>query len=244
MSSSVVVRSAQKEGNEPEENEDRGAYSHSGDSTRMAIADGATESSFSDLWAEVLVAIAVDRGSPDILSEAGVALARKTFEARVPPMDSLAWYASEKLRSGSHAALGVVDVRRTSDAVFRWHARFVGDCEVFVIKRRASHRMIRAAPAVTADSFGYHPSLVSTLAASHLPVTRARGRVSPPFEIWLVTDALAHACLAAVESGRNPWTLWAGASESDEEFVSVVNMQREARRIRNDDVTLVRMWVG
>jgi hypothetical protein len=66
----------------------------------------------------------------------------------------------------------------------------------------------------------------------------------PPFEVWLTTDALAHACLAEHEAGRSPWAEWAIASESADEFEALVVRKRAEGVMRNDDVTLVRAWLS
>jgi hypothetical protein len=244
MSASVLVRSTQKDGNDPDENEDRGDFRSSDRQLRIAIADGATEASFSDRWADALVRVAVEGAVRDPFGEVGLRSALERFQGGLPPSETLPWYALEKLAQGSHAALGAVRLRATHRG-YAWQGAFVGDCELFVLKRGKRLRMIRAVPATSAAHFGFHPALVPTDPSKWplLPVVHAGGRVRPPFELWLVTDALAHACLTALEAGMMPWQEWADASSSEEMFEALVARKRSQRAIRNDDVTMVRVWV-
>ena len=67
-----------------------------------------------------------------------------------------------------------------------------------------------------------------------------RGAIPYGYRHSLATDALAHWSLKEHEAGRSPWEkyeellLW-----GEEVFVHWVEQQRDARGLRNDDVTLV-----
>src|SRR5579862_2824599 len=71
---------------------------------RLAVADGATETSFSGLWARLLVA-AYGRGR---LAEGNLQSALDQIRhvwRRAVGQKPLPWYAEEKLRSGAYASL-------------------------------------------------------------------------------------------------------------------------------------------
>ena len=53
-----------------------------------------------------------------------------------------------------------------------------------------------------------------------------------------MTDALAQWFLEMVERGLTPWNEL-HAIDTDERFSQLVNRSRQARELRNDDVTLV-----
>src|SRR5262245_30341580 len=93
-----------KEGNAPEEYED--AFRSAPDRGRFAVADGATETSFSGRWAAALVtafaAAPPDwQADPDALA-AWLAPMQHACQAAVP-WDRLPWYALEKAQAGLFA---------------------------------------------------------------------------------------------------------------------------------------------
>ncbi len=102
-----------KYGNTAEEYEDASASS----TYRFAVADGATESSFAERWAQGLVK-AFTSTPLDHIRNPKVPLAewldplQKEWHKSVP-WDRLPWYADEKARTGAFAAfLGVEILRR------------------------------------------------------------------------------------------------------------------------------------
>jgi hypothetical protein len=245
MIPSVVIQTTQKDGNDQGENEDRGAFRVESPKLRLAVADGATESSFSDLWAEALVSVAVGGPSTSPSDPIAFDVALEQYRSQLPSAESLPWYAEAKLAAGSHAALAVVSIGQRHSG-YHWRARVIGDCQLFVLKPKGRYRLIRAFPAASASAFGFHPALVPTDPSqwASLPIVKASGELHPPFEVWLTTDALAHACLAAHEGGGSPWAEWAAASESADAFEELVARKRAEGAMRNDDVTLVRAWLS
>ena len=96
-----------KAGNTPAEYEDAFWPRHycldSSGPVRLAVADGATETSFSGLWARLLVA-AYGRGRLTV-DENEPALRRiRRIWKRAVGQKPLPWYAEEKLRSGAFFA--------------------------------------------------------------------------------------------------------------------------------------------
>src|ERR671934_1467455 len=123
---SVEAFSCQKAGNARSEYEDAWAIRGSDSPTRcrLAVADGATESSFSALWAALLVESFV-RGrahGPEFFKNLGAIrrLWRRKIRGRPLP-----WYAAEKARRGAYAAF----VGASLNVVNRgWRAVAIGDC--------------------------------------------------------------------------------------------------------------------
>jgi hypothetical protein len=230
-----------KAGSAPDENEDRFVTLESARGWRAAVADGATESPFSGQWAEALLAAWIAQPSATF-GELTVSRARDAWAETIPPPESLPWHGQMKLAEGSHAAVALIDIRHGL-LRSRWTARAVGDCTVFVLKGRRIRRMIHSFPMHSSSEFGYTPALVSTLNRSAPRTLVATGRVRPPAEIWLATDAFAQACLRAEEEGRPAWDWWAGHLEAGESFAGAVDEWRAAHWMRNDDVCVVRFVV-
>jgi len=243
MMPDVAIFSVEKAGSTTAENEDRAAWSISARAARVAIADGATESSYSDVWAEALVRTWISDTSPGI-GPGFVDAARAKWNERLPDIEALPWYAQAKLEEGSHATFAGFHLR-TNARRMRWRAEIVGDCEIFIFKTRGSLHLTRCEPLKDAADFGYHPNLIGTSpsAPTAVPVV-ATGRLRSPFEIWLATDAFAAACLEAASHGREPWEEWAAAMDEPNSFGEVVAQWRSAGAMRNDDTTVCRIRAG
>ena len=231
----------EKAGNPADENDDAAASVRLDGRIRAAVADGATESSFSDYWAQALVSAWV-RGATSAIDQRLLAMARHQWEERLPSWESLPWYAQAKLQEGSHATIAGLDMRIRRARAY-WSITVVGDCQLFVLKGDERLWMRRTVPAASASEFGYHPTLISTNEDSW-PVVAARafhGRMRPPFELWMATDAFAECCLSAHQRGERQWNEWARAMRDADSFRAAVNEARTNRGMRNDDTTVVRI---
>ncbi len=233
-----------KAGNRREEYEDAWAVrgSDSPRAARVAVTDGATEASFSALWA-VLLAEAWVRSrttGPDFPARLGPARrlwARKVRGRRLP------WYAEEKARRGAYAAfLGVALVPRTG--AFR--AVAVGDCNLFLLRGLGPGlRLERAFPRERSEEFGSSPFLLGSVSrpdddpARHVRVTE--GVVPGDGLLLLASDALSAWLLRREERGEPAWEAVSPLGVRDGlEFEALVEAAREDG-CRNDDMTLVRV---
>lgn len=125
----------QKQGNTTEEYED--ACSYNKDYSRAAIADGATESSYSREWAEILVQHGIEKPISEIThnwqgftGECKKAFAQKTASLQ----QHLPWHAQYKVNvEGSFASLALVNFdsqRKTCSALA------VGDSCIFLVRKK------------------------------------------------------------------------------------------------------------
>src|SRR5262249_16216027 len=71
---------------------------------KLAVSDGATESSFSKEWADFLVSYFKDHSFENENLSIVLDLARKSWSDKIQNIE-LPWYAQEKLRYGAHASL-------------------------------------------------------------------------------------------------------------------------------------------
>ena len=216
--------SAPKSGHTAEEYEDAaaGPAAAPDGTTRLAIADGATESAFAGLWARTLVEafVAPESAVPETFAEF-LHRARRAFGEAVAERESgLAWYASAKAEEGAHAAfLGLVLYPNHA-----WRAVAVGDCCLLHLR---DGDLLEAWPIDDPDAFDHRPDLVtSRFEAMHAPVTTS-GQWADGDRLLLVSDALAAHLLTQK-----------AVPDDLGDFEAFVAEARESG-MRNDDVTLV-----
>jgi hypothetical protein len=200
---------------------------------RFAVADGASESGFAAVWARLLVAEFVRAEGGDDWAWLAPLQRRWADEVGAAP---LAWYAETKFQQGAYATfLGLMLGPE------RWRALAVGDSCLFHVR---DGRLCRAFPLTSAAEFGATPCLVGSRhldpEAVERKAQRAEGEWRPGDALWLMTDALAHWCLAHAEHLTGPWAeldRLAEGGATDDDFAAWVQQLRAERRLRNDDVT-------
>jgi hypothetical protein len=233
-----------KAGNRREEYEDAWAV-RGGDSpraARVAVTDGATEASFSALWAVLLAESWVRSriAGPDFARRLGAARRLWSLRVRKRP---LPWYAAEKARRGAYAAFLGLSLLPRSGA---WRAVAIGDCNLFQLEGLgAGLRLVRAFPLERADQFGSSPFLLGSVARpedvpdGHVRV--AEGVLPGNGVLLLASDALSAWLLRREERGEPAWEAVSPLGVGDAaEFEGLVAWARQDGA-RNDDMTLVRI---
>ena len=206
-------------------------------SSLFAVADGATESSYSREWAEALVTSYRDGASW-----------KPSFVRALPSLQSRwradhlartsSWYAEQKVQQGAFAAfLGVRLLPR--DGHYRLHGLAVGDCELAHLSGGAVHCTF---PLAHSADFGIHPVLIGTGSPVSEIREMARGRredVHSGDVLLLMSDAIAAWFLGATERGEEPWHQVLALEPGDaDDFRRWVDGLWASGRMRNDDVTL------
>src|SRR5262249_44308830 len=133
--------------------------------------------------------------------------------------------------------LGVAFGSVRPDGSRRWHAWAIGDCCLFQVHQ---DRLLVRFPLTQADEFGNRPDLLCSRSRPGYQAkeTLARGDWHSDDRLLLMTDALAQWFLQQAEAGRRPWkTIEQRAT--DKTFAGWVEELRDAKTLRNDDVTLV-----
>jgi serine/threonine protein phosphatase PrpC len=237
-----------KAGNRPDEYED--AFAHtplkagSMPEFLCAVADGATETSFSGLWAQLLAAAFVERRLVGIEAPA-LARLSDDWHSRIHALTQdkpLPWYAEEKLQSGAYSSLVGLYIAPPR----YWRAVGVGDSCLFQLRRG---RIIRAFPFKESAQFNNRPVLIATRAEGNRAIAPAvvEGDWRHDDCFLLMTDALAQFFLAQRE--RLPRPQWNPLRDkflrlrSQQAFDDMVTQLRQNQVCRNDDVTLVRVRV-
>lgn len=202
---------------------------------RCAVADGATESSFSDRWARLLV--------EGFHRQADLADLRQAWQDEISTIE-LPWYAEQKADSGAYAAFLGLLIEEGGGRMLSFKASSVGDCCLFQIRGK---RRIMTFPDFTFESFDSTPALLSSRAGNsgeEPEELTTSGETEPGDSFVLLTDAIASWTLrhpARVEERL----LELVSLHSQEEFQELVNSQRDNRdaegrpALKNDDVTLL-----
>jgi hypothetical protein len=221
----------QKSGLSPDEYEDASAVMMGESGLACAVADGATETSFSSVWARLLAEGYV-RGALRTLDD--VAALSPAWRSEIDALTRdkpLPWYAEEKLSYGSFAALVGLHLRRDGG----WTALASGDCCVFHLRGGA---LTAAFPLDSADAFNNRPLLLSTLPERNTAELRAiSGRWQKDDVFFLASDALAQFLL------RHPLVLDKFRTLRARSFAPLIERLRADKRCRNDDMTFVRVRI-
>lgn len=214
------------------------------DKYRFAIADGATEASFSGIWAQLLV-IGYCRGH---LLSADTHFLLDRYQKRWKNLiakKSLPWFAEQKVEAGAYASLlGITIEPPQPSERGLWHAFAVGDsCLVHV---RGSETLNKF-PLTHSDEFNSRPVLICSIQTANQAVFGASKTLTASWEVgdifYLMTDAIAAWFMRQDELGRRPWLELDELSNQDQ-FRAWVTKRREAKELKNDDVTLttIRMF--
>lgn len=250
MEPCVKVFSLPKRGNTAEEYEDASAHN----TYRFAVADGATESSYAERWAQGLVKAFID-SPPEHIRATSVPLEQWLRPLQGEwhkniPWNRLPWYAEEKARSGAFTAFLGVEITpapsrfRIIDLFKRrkgisWHAVAVGDSCFFHVR---NDTLTKAFPFEKSDQFNSRPLLISSNPNRNQSVWKniqqAEGDCRPDDTFLLMTDALSAWFLKEHEQGSKPWTKLL-ALQGDDEFAALVEELRQGASMRNDDTTLL-----
>jgi hypothetical protein len=234
----------QKAGNAPGDYEDAFYQPSSGGgkrrSYRYAIADGATEMSFSGLWANLLVKAYGDDRLGKQLDPRSLLALRQQWKSHVEGKP-LPWYAEEKARLGAFSSL--LGLRLSaSRAAGTWQAIAVGDSCLFQLR---GSEVLTAFPLKCSADFNNRPVLISSNSADamqprELPAT-AEGQWHDRDVFLLMTDALACWFLRSKEAGEQPSELLGSLVKGDEHgaFPEFIRILRTSGKLRNDDVTLL-----
>ena len=220
-----------------------------GKSRRFAIADGATEASFSRLWARLIVCGFVRRTLGLALTTDQLKPIQERWSNKLGGK-SLSWYAEEKMAYGAFAALLGLEFSEENGeagAVRNWQATAAGDCCLVHVRANA---IIDTFPFADSSAFGNRPDLLASLPAlnsdENALVKSSHGTWECGDTFFLMTDALACWFFKQIETGNRPWVSLSNLDNQDlsSTFKEFVKDSRDNREMKNDDVTLMRIDIG
>jgi len=256
MQLQVVTFSEVKDGNAPDEWQDGASGGVVGDGTgtaRFIVLDGATGAFDAVRWVDQLATSFLPPpgarpGAPRIEPAAmGAWFARMQdqWAADVPAFDSI--IEERKFREvGSFATFLGFEITGLDGTEPFWRAVALGDTVLFHVR---AGRLIATFPPMRAGEFGSHPAGLHTQRSSLDDMTEhllaGSGLLAAGDFLFAATDAMADWILQA--AGRDEAKLWdtlTGLVHPDV-FARLVEDQRkeqdDAKRMKNDDVTLMRL---
>jgi serine/threonine protein phosphatase PrpC len=241
----IQAFSVPKVGHQERENEDAVAF----DAREgwLAVADGATEASYSREWAEILAesltpatsrtARMLDSLFPQRRLGPVVADLQQKWHEMVPweRLEALGWLFVEKAQQGALATFLALRIVENQE----WVAMGIGDCNLFVVDDQGKVRL--SVPAQSAAEFGTSPSLVPSVPGPQVKqaldsLWRKTGKWKPRERMVVCTDAVAAYLLHTEQRGRSAIKSLIRV-RSTEEFAEWVNEARMAG-MRNDDSTV------
>jgi hypothetical protein len=212
-----------------------------------ALADGATRTSFSSIWARLLVEEAQSRAFPSNEWSELVSAAQARWASELANID-LPWHAEEKVKQGSFATFLWFGLKFASRQGGAWRAVAVGDSCLFQIRGGVP---ITRFPVQSPSDFYKDPVLLSSYPARNLGILShpkdylAEGDWAPGDEFFLMTDALAAWFLSEFEGGNTPLGSlrdhFLDPASTQDSFNRWVCSLRQSGAIKNDDTTVI--WI-
>ena len=209
---------------------------------RFAVTDGATEAFHAQQWARNLAEHWVRNESTLTLEEFRKWVADEGRELH----DSwkgltLSWYSEEKARNGSFAAFVGVELDLKTDTP-TWQAIALGDACLLHCRDGA---LLKSLPLSRSDSFNSAPVLVASKCALHESAMQSAVIDSGSCEngdvLLMMSDAAASWCLQRFENGDFDADFL--TAKTDEELQRFFDDERQAGRIRNDDLAIMRIEI-
>jgi hypothetical protein len=233
---------AAKMGNSDAEWED--AFAIDDNSGIVCVSDGASEGIFARIWARQLVdRFVADR--PDLTKPDAVAGwlrgCRVAWNKQID-YPNLRWSQQSKVDS-TGAAATLIGLRVWPSpgrpGEYEWESAAVGDSCLF---RLLGDEILATFPLVSSRQFALGPGLVRSKPEFPTRPVFARGTCRAGDAFILATDAVAQVLFEALEAGPVDWARFETIPQ--EEWRGQIDEMRRAKRIVNDDCTLVFVRVG
>lgn len=204
---------------------------------RFAVSDGATESSFSKEWSDLLASAYKDKSFEidcltDTLNAASFSWQSMATAIQLP------WYAEQKAENGAFATFLGLTINREENI---YNTVAIGDCTLFQIR---NDETIFTFPVTTIEEFGNTPNLFASNKKYQTDLEKTvryyYGSIQSNDLIVIATDALAAWIFKGKDVIEKPWNQLSNIlNQGVGDFEIWLNNQRKANEIKNDDVTLI-----
>jgi len=240
MLSTVKIFLLSKEGEPQYRCEDAAAVDRDG--LRFSSADGATEGLDSKRWARYITKAWISPSTarldisalPGCLKLLGERQGQHWVGREVP------WYLEEKARNGAFAAFLGLDLQQAPT----WEAIAIGDCCLFIER---SGSLIESFPLSSPAQFGSTPILLPSMVSrspSYLNALQVKsGDLQAGDRLLMMSDAIACWYLRCWLEGLAVKNHFNHALMKQKKRVlkGIIASERENKRLRNDDVAIVRI---
>ncbi len=249
--------SISKFGNKPSENEDAvipseiyGCVNGKSERASFAVADGATQTSFSGLWANCLVkhctqARLSEYAFLDAVKKAGV-----EWQVSLQGLD-LPWHAMEKVRQGAFSALAWLEIQYDPlhpSTAYSWRALAVGDCCLFIAH---NHKIYLSLPLQNPSEFNNSPVLIPSksekMDSIKGKIHMARGSLKRGDQLILASDAMASWIMRKPATNPSDYQNMVRVIKdtgNSPQFSGFINTLRKNGEIRNDDTSIIYIELG
>jgi hypothetical protein len=206
---------------------------------RFAISDGATESSFSKEWSDLLVSGYKDQFFDKNHLSITIKKISETWQSIVSNIE-LPWYAQQKAETGAFATFLGLTINREENT---YNAIAIGDCTLFQIR---NNELIYSFPILTFEQFDSTPKLISSIPKYQKNLEElaeyTEKEIHPNDLILIATDAIAAWIFKKKEASEKPWqelSTLLNYEDYKTDFTNWLNNKRRENEIKNDDVTLI-----
>ncbi len=207
--------------------------------SRFAISDGATESSFSKEWSDLLVCAYKDKlFDKEHLIET-INSVSESWQTYINTKE-LPWYAQQKAEMGAFATFLGLTIYRDK---YNFDVMAIGDCSLFQIRNNKS---IFSFPISSSKDFNNSPNLLATNLKYQPDLKKVVrydiGNLLSKDIIVIATDALAAWIFKEIEVNNKPWNLLNSILSNKNYYANFnkwLKKRRTEREIKNDDVTLI-----
>lgn len=206
---------------------------------KFAIADGATESSFSKEWSDLLVSCYKDKpfdltNLPLTINAISEAWQSTTSAIELP------WYAQQKLENGAFATFLGLTLNLEEQT---FEAVSIGDCTLFQVR---DNELISSFPITSFKDFGNTPSLFATNPRFQTDFEKSvkylNGQTKSGDLLILASDALAMWIFKRLNEGERPWlsllTLL-NYEDYQTDFSNWTFNKIKENEMKNDDISVV-----
>ena len=202
---------------------------------KVAIADGATESSFAKEWANILAKGFAKYSFENGEIQNSLKELRQLWRSSINTAN-LPWYAQDKFQKGAFSAFLGVEIDFGKKL---WKSVAVGDCCLFLVR---NDKLIISFPFVDYESFGNNPYAISSNHSQNLDIDKHLLIKEHDFKqgdiLILASDAIAAWFLKSCSEGKKTWDIVINRFEN-EDFETWLNEQRAKKEVKNDDTTLI-----
>lgn len=212
---------------------------------KFAVADGATESSFSKEWAQLLTSSIQTKKNINVNYFLNfLPSLQETWRANVFSRP-LPYYAEAKALQGAFSTLLALQINIKH---FNYKSCAIGDCCLFHIR---DSLMIKCFPINESEEFGNNPFLISSINSQNVDIKDYFKELEGDFlhgdQFFLLSDAIANWFLKEYEDNKKPWEtvnkLFIDKILDKDIFVKWIDEQRDARLIKNDDISIISIFV-
>jgi hypothetical protein len=214
------------------------------------VADGATSTSFSGLWAKCLINTCSQMSLSEFNFYRAVSKAQVEWQKTLQGVE-LPWHAQQKFQLGAFSALAWLEIQYFPlhpAYAFSWRALAVGDCCLFIARNQS---IFLSLPLQDPREFQNTPVLIPSksekMDSIKGKVQTARGSLVMGDQVILASDAISSWIMRKSQADRLEFLRLVKSIKSAKNgsgFSNWVNSLRKSGELKNDDTSLILIELG